>query len=112
MPGSWKVSDGSSPGPLELLLPPVLLDAPSKVWDSVGSAVGDVSRCAPKPGPGADVGVRPARLAGAGLVCWGELGAAAGELEPCKKDMETEQKAEEVQKSTFFALFISNPTWC
>lgn len=28
------------------------------------------------------------------------------------QDMETEHKADEEQKSTFFALFVSNPTWC
>lgn len=34
MPGSWKASDGSSPELLVGLLPPLLLEAPHKVWDS------------------------------------------------------------------------------
>lgn len=60
-------------------------------------------------------------------LCWcrGEAGRAGGSWAAvlgraggrsrragALQDMETEHKADEEQKSTFFALFVSNPTWC
>lgn len=109
MPGSWKVSDGSSPRLLELLLPLLLLGASSKGWDCVGSAAGDVSGCAPKPGPSAGVGVRLAGLAGAGLLCWGELGAAAGELEPCKTWRQSTKQTRSRNRLSLLCLFQIPP---
>lgn len=81
MPGSRVGREGSSPRPLDLLLPP---DAAHEGRAGCfGSATGWVSDPTPKPGSGAGVAAMPVGLAGGAGVGRGEPVAATGEVGPC-----------------------------
>lgn len=82
------------------LLPPLLLEAPLKVWDnSVGSVVGCISEWTAMLEPCAGVGWIPVRLTRAGLVYWRELGMAVEEPEPSKTERQRDRESKKQERS-------------